>query len=1038
MKLAERKCAASSHLRVARCESCKDNADMTTHLNTNDSRYPACAWEILRRHEHGEAEANITSAVRDFLILTGLAKSHEIIEENPPSEGSRRAVDLTALDTFIEFKRRIGTTGGFNPDPANVAQLDDYLELSQADGKGVRTGILTDGKYWLLRWPGAGEVNTARPYGFTLENADGWLPLYEWLRDNALTSLDNLSPSREAVQDHFGPGSPLYQRDIDGLRELYRRNSGSETVKLKRRLWHDLLRTALGEIAHSDEQMDDLFVRHTYLSAVVGMVVQASFNQDIYRLAETQPSDLLYGVNFRNSTGLQGVVESDFFAWPAEVGGLPLVRALAHRVRRFDWNSEDTPTDIAAILYEAVIPAEERRTLGEYYTPAWLARAMTQELITAPLHQTVLDPACGSGTFIAEAVRHFIEAARDAEIHPTEVFSRLRASVTGIDVHPVAVHLARSAYALAARSAIADAGYTSVSLPIYLGDALQLRFRAGDMFAEHAITIQVEDEQNSELVFPVSLVERADTFDALMSDIAEYIEGGDDPLLALDDHAITNPEERATLQATIFTLLRLRQEGRDHIWAYYTRNMVRPVALARVRVDVIIGNPPWLNYNQTANVLRTELEDLSKNVYGIWVGGNNAGNQDVASLFFARCVDLYLNQGGIIGFVMRHSVLRNSQYTKWRTGKWQSPLKGRGRNRVSAFTQSVEFNHKTPWDLEQLKPNNFFPVPCCVVFARNTGQSGVATPLPKEVELWQGATGADGVRRQRRVVKGTSDDEISHYDSYARRGGDLIPRCLFFVNETKNPAPVQIAQTMTVNPRRGSLDKKPWKDLDLTTISNQTIEKAHFFDVHLGETIAPYVTLEPLKAILPLKHGDHAIPTDENGPGGIRLGGLERRMRERWQTVSRLWEDNKREANQLNLYGQLDYLRKLSSQLQWQQNRDGKPIRIVHSKNATPTGALLQNDDAIVDHALHWVACKDPQEAHYLLAIINSDAIYEAVKPLMSKGQFGARNLQKHLWKLPIREFDAGNALHREIAGAGEAAAGRGGREADGSALLLG
>ena len=29
---------------------------------------------------------------------------------------------------------------------------------------------------------------------------------------------------------------------------------------------------------------------------------------------------------------------------------------------------------------------------------------------------------------------------------------------------------------------------------------------------------------------------------------------------------------------------------RDHIWAYYTRNMVRPVALLRARVDVVIGN----------------------------------------------------------------------------------------------------------------------------------------------------------------------------------------------------------------------------------------------------------------------------------------------------------------------------------------------------------------------------------------------------------------------------------------------------------------
>ena len=38
-------------------------------------------------------------------------------------------------------------------------------------------------------------------------------------------------------------------------------------------------------------------------------------------------------------------------------------------------------------------------------------------------------------------------------------------------------------------------------------------------------------------------------------------------------------------------------------------------------------------------------------------------------------------------------------------------------------------------------------------------------------------------------------------------------------------------------------------------------------------------------------------------------------MRDRWQTVSHLWEDNKTAANKLDLLGQLDYYGKLSSQL---------------------------------------------------------------------------------------------------------------------------
>ena len=41
----------------------------------------------------------------------------------------------------------------------------------------------------------------------------------------------------------------------------------------------------------------------------------------------------------------------------------------------------------------------------------------------------------------------------------------------------------------------------------------------------------------------------------------------------------------------------------------------------------------------------------------------------------------------------------------------------------------------------------------------------------------------------------------------------------------------------------------------------------------------------------------------------------------------------------------------------------------------------------------------------------------------MSKGLFGARDLHKHLWRLPIQEFDAGDTLHAEVSAAGAAAA---------------
>ena len=548
----------------------------------------------------------------------------------------------------------------------------------------------------------------------------------------------------------------------------------------------------------------------------------------------------------------------------------------------------------------------------------------------------------------------------------------------------------------------------------------------------------MEDEQNTELVFPVGLVEDAETFDALMGDIAEAIENGSDPYLSLDDHSLSDPAERQTLQKTIETMQRLHSEGRNHIWAYYSRNLVRPVALSRGKVDVIIGNPPWLNYNQTVSTLRTELERQSKELYGIWTGGRYATHQDVAGLFFARSVDLYLKDGGVIGMVMPHSTLQTGQHAKWRTGRWRAkrhagssqPLRthrtggrrslagGRG-NLTSDRDLAVDFGYKTAWDLEGLEPNTFFPVPASVVFARKKGENATAAPLAGEVERWFGKAGSDDVRRLRISITDTSKGGSSPYDGYSRLGAILYPRCLLFVEETENVAIIQAGQTVTVNPRRGAQDKEPWRRLDLAAIAGQTIEAQHLFDVYLGETIVPYATLPPLKAILPMKRSDPRLPVDDRGPGGISTSGLERRMRDRWRTISDLWEEEKSAVNKLNLIGQFDYWGHLSAQLEWRRNRGERPIRVVYTKSGVPTAALLRDDDAIIDHKLLWIACKDSQEANYLLAIINSQALYEAVVPMMAKGQFGARDLQKHLWKLPIPEFELSQPLHTAVSEAG-------------------
>ncbi len=779
------------------------------------------AAPILERHNKaGVSEAEIGAAIRDFLINTGLVDANEVEMEQAPAEGSSGRVDLRTRDLIIEFKVRIGNQ--VDPDPHHVKQLDDYLKAAVAGGQPQRFGILTDGKYWILRWPGMGPVSTQSPNAFTLANAEYGLQLYEWLRDQSqVLEARGTPPTDDEIRARLGSG-PRYERQLKSLRELYDAKRDDPTIAVKRELWRSLLAAALGQVVEVDTDLDELFVRHTYLSVVVGLAVQSAFGIDIASSVVTEPDRLLNGQLFSDATGVSGVVESDFFTWPVEVGGEAWLRDIATRISWFDWNQAES--DIARILYEAVIPADDRRRLGEYYTPDWLAREIVDAVVTDPLNQRVLDPACGSGSFIFAAVRKYLSAAQEADRGAGQTLDGLLNHVMGIDVHPVAVHLARATWTFAARDALhaaREAGESiSVTVPVYLGDSLQLRAESTGPMFEGMITIPVPDPPGAklsyhrELHFPRALVEQADWFDGLMTKMAANIESGGDPKWALDDEDIDDGPDRTMLERTAETLQRLHDDGRDHIWAYYTRNLVRPVALRADPVDVIVGNPPWLTYNRTEAVVREELERQSKERYGIWAGGRYATHQDIAGMFFARATELYLKPGGKAAMVLPHSALQTGQYTKWRSGQWG--------------VLSVDLGVRPPWDLERIEPNNFFPVPACVVFLTRKDPPG--KPLPNRADRWRGQDSGPFTMEQIPLTD-TSGKFASPYGDRARQGATIVPRSRCSSSMLKTPR--RWCRPPTPLPsRRGEASRKsPRGNNSTARAEQQAIEAEHVFDV---------------------------------------------------------------------------------------------------------------------------------------------------------------------------------------------------------------
>ena len=192
----------------------------------------------------------------------------------------------------------------------------------------------------------------------------------------------------------------------------------------------------------------------------------------------------------------------------------------------------------------------------------------------------------------------------------------------------------------------------------------------------------------------------------------------------------------------------------------------------------------------------------------------------------------------------------------------------------------------------------------------------------------------------------------------------------------------------------------------------------------MGETVAPYLHLEVRKAILPLSSATGELVRSDGGSYGLDPTSLEPRMRRRWRLINRIWEQSTDHDNRRTLLDSLDYVGKLSAQRSTaaaQQQR--KPYAVVYTASGHPIATVIKGFDAVIDYTLFWILCRSKREAEYLTAVINSRTVERVLEPLMPKGQFGSRHVMKHIWRLPIPEYDEAEALHRKIATAARNAA---------------
>ena len=97
---------------------------------------------------------------------------------------------------------------------------------------------------------------------------------------------------------------------------------------------------------------------------------------------------------------------------------------------------EINPEYIFDYLIQTIISPIIRHKSGEYYTPQFLVKQMVREVYS--FGESILDPCCGSGNFLIEAVKHILSQDETMEKKITAINN-----IYGYDINPISIYVSK-------------------------------------------------------------------------------------------------------------------------------------------------------------------------------------------------------------------------------------------------------------------------------------------------------------------------------------------------------------------------------------------------------------------------------------------------------------------------------------------------------------------------------------------------------------------------------------------------------------------
>ncbi len=803
--------------------------------------------------------------------------------------------------------------------------------------------------------------------------------------DDILFSSKKYTPTSSDITTRFGLNSAIFNKSLSILAVLFAQTQDDPSVSVKFNEWNALLSRVYGERLNDNT----LFLKHTYLAVFSRLLIlNAIFPQAKRTMALYK--DIMTG-DFFAKNNLPNLAEQDFFSWPLRSSIEKEFIGLLSKVDKYlrVFRLDNVNEDILKGIYQDLIDPESRHALGEYYTPDWIADLAMERLDYKK--GKLLDPACGSGTFLLAAIRRF----RQNGLKGQSLIKSSIQSLTGIDVHPLAVMMSKANFLLGLASEIKKSK-TEVYLPVYMADTL---LTSEDKKTK---TFKIEISETEGFHIPFETVSREINIDEFIDILAKACErGSKDEKTRLgawkgfsEKYLTGFSEDEIFFWKQSYNLyINLINSDRDTIWGFILKNAYKPAFVRKEKVDFVVGNPPWLayryikekGYKESVKKLVLHYKLLESDEIKLFT------QMDTSTLFFVYSENNFLSEKGKIAFVLPKSTILPS--------KQHISFQKRGLTEIHDFSAvSPLFNVRSVLAIRSSRTKKTKNVPCIEYKGR----------LPEKNMDWATAKKCIEVFKTKKSFKLQPIAESPYYPLFLQ-GATIVPRCFWFIQKDKEAAGHKDAPYVMTNETAYDESKIEWR-LKLAG----RVENRFVFHTLLAKGLIPFAILDTETVFLPIIKGKRSFSLADSK---VLLENGYRHAADWMHETEKLWQKSQ-QAEKRTLIQWLNYNQKLSKQNINAEfivlyNTSGTNIAAALYNSSRDKGGELRSNGFIADAKTYYYYPKNIEEGDYLVAVLNSDVVNRTIKEYQPQGLYGERDIHRRPFEVcMIPRYDENDKLH--------------------------